>query len=93
MSMTISLPDSFGEWLRSRVATGHYASVSDYVRDLISCDQAGGTSDTRLLADLAASVALGLDDRRAGRGRDAARVFDRLTANYESLALERSTCP
>ena len=38
-SMNISIPDSMREWVRSRIEGGEYASVSDYVRDLIRRDQ------------------------------------------------------
>ena len=87
--MTLLLPDGLGEWLESRIATGRYASASDYVRDLISRDQEAGTDEARWLADLDASIDRGLDDIKAGRGRDAGEVFDRLEAKYEALARER----
>jgi antitoxin ParD1/3/4 len=38
-SMNISVPDSMREWVQSRIESGDYASVSDYVRDLIRRDQ------------------------------------------------------
>ena len=38
-SMNISVPDSMREWVQGRVESGEYASVSDYVRDLIRRDQ------------------------------------------------------
>jgi antitoxin ParD1/3/4 len=31
-SMNISVPDSMQEWVQSRIESGEYASVSDYVR-------------------------------------------------------------
>jgi len=87
--MTILLPDALGEWVRSRVATGRYATASDYLRDLISRDQEAGVEDARWLADLDASISRGLADIEAGRGRDAGAVFDRLESKYEALAEER----
>jgi antitoxin ParD1/3/4 len=40
-TMTVSLPDQMKEWIEGRViARGDYASVSDYVRDLIRRDRA-----------------------------------------------------
>jgi antitoxin ParD1/3/4 len=38
-SMNISVPDSMREWVQRRIEGGEYASVSDYVRDLIRRDQ------------------------------------------------------
>ena len=38
-SMNISVPDPMREWVQSRIDSGKYASVSDYVRDLIRRDQ------------------------------------------------------
>ena len=38
-SMNISVPDSMRDWVQSRIESGEYASVSDYVRDLIRRDQ------------------------------------------------------
>ena len=34
-SMNISLPESMKDWVEAQIATGNYASASDYVRDLI----------------------------------------------------------
>ena len=87
--MTVSLPDALGEWIQSRVSSGRYASISDYLRDLVSRDQEAETGDLSWLADLEASINRGLNDIEAGRGRDAAEVFDRLEAKYEALARER----
>jgi antitoxin ParD1/3/4 len=88
-SVTVSLPDSVDDWVQSLIATGRYASVSDYVRDLISRDQEAGSDDARWLSDFDASINRGLEDIKAGRGRDAREVFDRLEAKYEALARER----
>jgi antitoxin ParD1/3/4 len=37
-SMNMSVPDSLRDWVQTRIETGEYASVSDYVRDLIRRD-------------------------------------------------------
>ncbi len=84
-SMTLSLPDSLTEWLESRVASGRYASVSDYLGDLISRDRAATATDARWLADLDASVARGVADSDAGRVFDAEDVFDELEARYLAM--------
>ena len=90
-SVTVSLPDSLRDRIDSLVATGRYASVGDYVRDLISRDLEAGSDDARWLADFDASINRGLNDIKAGRGRDAREVFDRLEAKYEALARERES--
>ncbi len=38
-SMNVSVPDPMRDWVQQRIETGQYASVSDYVRDLIRRDQ------------------------------------------------------
>ena len=38
-SMNVSLPDPMRDWVQSHIDCGRYASVSDYVRDLIRRDQ------------------------------------------------------
>lgn len=37
-TMNISLPDQMKEWVEQQVATGRYANVSDFMRDLIRED-------------------------------------------------------
>jgi antitoxin ParD1/3/4 len=37
--MNISLPDGLKDWADARVAEGRFASMSDYVRDLMRRDQ------------------------------------------------------
>jgi antitoxin ParD1/3/4 len=39
VSMNVSLPEPMKRWAEDRVASGRYANVSDYVRDLIRQDQ------------------------------------------------------
>ena len=38
-SMNITLPNPMKDWVKKQVSGGQYASVSDYVRDLIRRDQ------------------------------------------------------
>lgn len=39
-TMNISLPDAMKEWVEQQVATGRYANVSDYMRDVLRREQA-----------------------------------------------------
>jgi antitoxin ParD1/3/4 len=38
-TMTVSLPDSMKDWIEAQIRQGDYASVSDYVRDLVRRDR------------------------------------------------------
>ena len=38
-TMTISMPEPMRDWVEARTRTGEYASVSDYLRDLIRRDR------------------------------------------------------
>lgn len=39
-TMTVSLPEPMKDWIEARVRDGEYASVSDYMRDLVRRDRA-----------------------------------------------------
>lgn len=88
-SMNISVPELMREWVQSRVDSGKYASVSDYVRDLIRCDQDITADRERRLSALDASIARGLADADAGRVHDLDEVCDDLGAKYAHMARER----
>ncbi len=85
-SMNISVPDPMRDWVQAKVESGQYAGVSDYVRELIRRDQASAADQERWLAALDLSVERALADADAGRVRDAAEVFDRLSAKYAAMA-------
>lgn len=38
-TMNVSLPDEMKEWVEAQVATGRYANVSDYIRDVLRREQ------------------------------------------------------
>ncbi len=38
-TLNISITSTMREWVNSQIATGTYANASDYLRDLIRCDQ------------------------------------------------------
>jgi antitoxin ParD1/3/4 len=81
-SMNVSLPDPMRDWVQSRIESGQYASVSDYVRDLIRKDQVTTTDQQRWLASLDASVEAGLADAAAGRVSDGEAMLDRLRRKF-----------
>ena len=47
-TMTVSLPDPMKEWIEAQIQHGDYASVSDYVRDLVSRDRERREQDLTL---------------------------------------------
>ncbi len=49
-TMNVSVPDKMREWVDSRVESGKYAGVSDYVRDLIRRDQAYAEAEAAFIA-------------------------------------------
>jgi len=90
-SMNVSVPDPMRDWVQTRIESGKYASVSDYVRDLIRKDQATTLDQEQWLAALDASVARGIADVEAGRTKPAEEVFDRLTAKYAAMSPPRES--
>ncbi len=63
-SMNVSVPDPMRDWVEQRIETGHYASVSDYVRDLIRRDQAQADAQQALTAALIQGEKSGISKRR-----------------------------
>ena len=80
-SMNVSVPDSMREWVQSRIESGKYASVSDYVRDLIRRDQ---NAQTRQLSvdDIRRTIEEG---RAAGGTFPAEEVFARIEDKLRRL--------
>jgi antitoxin ParD1/3/4 len=87
-SMNVSVPDPMRDWVQSRIESGKFASVSDYVRDLIRKDQAATVDQEQWLAALDASVTRSLDDVKAGRVESVETVLGRLRTKYAVLANE-----
>ncbi len=80
-SMNVSLPDPMRDWVQRRIDSGQYASVSDYVRDLIRRDQ----EQARQLSvqDIRRSIA---ESRSSGETSPADAVFDRIEARLKAMA-------
>jgi antitoxin ParD1/3/4 len=62
-SMNVSVPDPMRDWVDQRVGSGQYASVSDYVRDLIRRDQQQAEALETLRALIDEGDASGPSDR------------------------------
>jgi antitoxin ParD1/3/4 len=73
-TMNISLPDNLKGFVDSRVKTGGYSSVSEYVRDLVREDQKRQTQENL--------EALLLEATRLGPGREFTK------ADWEGLRRE-----
>lgn len=63
-SMNVSLPDPMRDWVQGRIDSGSYASVSDYVRDLIRRDQAIADPRTQLVKALIEGEESGVSTRQ-----------------------------
>jgi len=61
-TMNISLPDQMKEWIEQQVATGRYANVSDFVRDLIREDQEQAAAIAELRKIVETADASGISD-------------------------------
>ena len=81
-SMNISVPDSMHDWVQSRIESGEYASVSDYVRDLIRQDQ-----DARARQLKVDDIRRSIEESRAQGGTVPAEgVFARLENKLRRVA-------
>jgi antitoxin ParD1/3/4 len=88
--MNISLPDPLRDYVQSRIDSGQYASVSDYVRDLIRRDQSVIVDEERWLKELDASIAESLQEMKAGGGHDLDEVCDAIIADIQQTASGQS---
>ena len=61
-TMNISVPGPMKDWVQAQIEGGKYASLSDYVRDLIRKDQ----QQRDKLAALQAAIVLGMESGQAG---------------------------
>jgi len=63
-SMNVSLPDPMRDWVQNRIDSGKYASVSDYVRDLIRRDQETADRRQALVSALIEGEQSGISERK-----------------------------
>lgn len=80
-TMNVSLPDPMRDYVQNRIDSGQYASVSDYVRDLIRRDQSAIMDEERWLTELDASIDASLQEMKAGGGHDLDETCDALIAD------------
>ena len=89
-TMNISLPDLMRDYVQNRIDSGQYASVSDYVRDLIRRDQSAVVDEERWLKELDASIDESLHEMKAGGGHDLDDVCDTLIADIRTTVSGQS---
>jgi antitoxin ParD1/3/4 len=85
--MNISLPDPMRDYVQNRIDSGQYASVSDYVRDLIRRDQSGVEDEERWLRTLDSSIGDSVGEMNAGGGADLDTACDAVLAELEAVAM------
>lgn len=85
-TMNISVPDPMRDWVQQRIEGGRYASVSDYVRDLIRRDQEADDRRRLSVEEIRQSIE---DSQRIGTTRSADAVFDRIEAKLRARLGER----
>lgn len=81
----VLVPDPISALVEARVASGEYASASEYVTDLVLRDQPLSGEDADWLREFDASIARGVADSKAGRVVDAEGVLAELEARYTAL--------
>ncbi len=64
VSINVSVPDPMLDWVSRRIESGQYASMSDYVRDLIRRDQAQAADRQTVIAALIEGERSGASKRR-----------------------------
>ncbi|MGV0762259.1 type II toxin-antitoxin system ParD family antitoxin [Tistrella mobilis] len=81
-SMTVSMPETLREWVQQRIEAGQYASLSDYVRDLIHQDQIRTMAERDAVRE---KIAEGMASLRAGEGVDGEAFLARLDAELAEM--------
>lgn len=77
--ITISVPDTMSEYVRTRIESGQYGNVSEFFRDLVRKDQERQLNAIRELNDMmdraeASGRSSKTADQVLGEARDAARA-------------------
>ena len=85
-SMNVSVPDLMRDWVQQRIESGQYASVSDYVRDLIRQDQVRAAEQAVIVAALIEGENSGISNRRIPEIVAAVKQGSRTTATGCSIA-------
>lgn len=83
-SMNISLPDPMRDYVQDRIDSRQYASVSDYVSDLIRRDRGRIDDEQSWLRNVDASIAESVAEMESGGGLDMDAACDAILADLET---------
>jgi antitoxin ParD1/3/4 len=84
-AISVLVPDPASAFVQARVASGEYASASDYLSELVLRDQPLSAEDAKWLQEFEASIDRGIADSKAGRVVDADVVLAELEARYSAM--------
>jgi Arc/MetJ-type ribon-helix-helix transcriptional regulator len=83
--ISVLVPHPISALIEARVASGEFASASDYVTELVLLDQPLSTDDATWLSEFDASIGRGIADSRASHVVDADVVLAELEARYAAM--------
>ena len=75
-SLTVSLPESLGDFVQQRVSEGRYPSASDLVTDAVGLLRDRERTREDVLAEIREQIEVGARQADAGQLRDGREVFD-----------------
>jgi antitoxin ParD1/3/4 len=78
---TITLTDQQDRWIKAQIAAGEYTNDSEYIRDLVRCDQ----EQNAKFRALKAAIQEGLDSGISGiSGKTVRDVWEEAEARYRA---------
>jgi len=75
-SLTVSLPESLGDFVQRRVSEGRYPSASDLVTDAVGLLRDREQTREDVLAEIREQIEVGARQAEAGQLRDGREVFE-----------------
>ncbi len=74
-SLTVSLPESLGDFIQQRVPAGRYPTASDVVEDALGLLREREQTRDSVVAEIRAQIEVGARQADAGQLRDGREVF------------------
>ena len=81
-SVNVSVPETLQKWVQQRIESGQYASVNEYVRELIRRDQEAETERQLSVAGIRKSIE---ENRASGKTNPADEVFARIETKLRAV--------
>ena len=75
-SLTVSLPESLGDFIQQRVSAGRYRTASDVVMDALGVLRDREQTREDVLAEIREQIEVGARQAEAGQLRDGREVFE-----------------